>query len=280
MNYTSSSGTRPTSLPNGKRHVVPARLCALRFAKLRIGLVACVLSLGGLFTAPVAAQWQVIDEASIAQDGKNFVETVAHYAKEIAQFEAVLDHYAQQLISLAGMKFTQPVMNTTLVEVPLTQGMDETCPNNTGVTGIANELLQLVAPDFNKPIVASQLQICQQIVMRRNHQYNLTVNMLNRLQGTYSQYLQQYENLAALVGNSQGALAGSQSAIIRGSANLETEMKNWQAQIQTDEQIINYLQSQQAMLGKMAMRGKNTVLGNVVQAATLKLAFDQLNDGQ
>lgn len=275
MNHTSSPSTQTPPPLIGNGHVMPTRQRALR-----IGLLAGMLSLGGLFTTPVAAQWQVIDEAALSQDKSNFVQTLEQYGKEIAQFKSVLDHYAQQLISLAGMEFTQPAMNAILTEVPLSQGVDEACPNNTGVTGIVNELLQLAAPDFDKPIVASQLQICQQIVMRRNHQYNLTVNMLNRLQSTYSQYLQEYERLATLVGSNQGALAGSQSAIIRGSAHLETEMKNWQAQIQTDEQIIHYLQSQQATLGKVAMRGKNTVLGNVVQAATLKLAFDQLNSSQ
>jgi hypothetical protein len=103
--------------------------------------------------------------------------------------------------------------------------------------------------------------------------------MLNRLNGPYSQYLQEFDRIAQLVGTSQGALAGSQADIQRGQANLDTEMRTWQAQIQVDDQMIKYLENQQATLAKSAMRGKNTILGNIVQAATLKIAFDELNSG-
>ena len=250
-----------------------------RLLKLPAAVAFGVASLAGLFANQAQAQWVVVDPSHIAQDAANFATTVGQYAKEIAQYQAVLQHYAQQLISLQNMSFSMPSMNTTFTEVPLTQGVEEACPSDDGVSGIVGSLLQLAAPDFNKPIVASQHEICQQITMRRNHQYNLTVQMLNRLQGPYSQYLQTYEQLASAVGSSQGALAGSQANIVRGTANLDTEMRNWQAQIQTDVEIIKYLEMQQAILGKTAMRGSNTILGNIVQAATLKIAFDKLNNG-
>jgi hypothetical protein len=170
-------------------------------------------------------------------------------------------------------------MDTSYSRIADDAGLEEACPSPKQGLPTIKSLLGLVVPDPNQPIIDNQLRICQQIVLRRNHQYNVTVDMLNRLNGPYSQYLQEFDRIAQLVGTSQGALAGSQADIQRGQANLDTEMRTWQAQIQVDDQMIKYLENQQATLAKSAMRGKNTILGNIVQAATLKIAFDELNSG-
>lgn len=250
-----------------------------RLLKLPAAVAIGVASLTGFFTNQAQAQWVVIDPSHIAQDATNFAQTVIQYGKEIAQYKAVLDHYAQQLISLQNMSFTSVTMDTSYSRIAPDAGLEEACPSPKQGLPSMTDLIGLVVPNPSEPVIDSQLKICQQIVLRRNHQYNVTVDMLNRLEGPYSSYLQTYEQLASMVGSSQGALAGSQANIQRGIANLDTEMRTWQAQIQVDDQMIKYLQDQQATVAKTAMHGKNTIFGNIVQAATLKIAFDELNSG-
>lgn len=249
-----------------------------RQANLILGLaLAC-----GLFANNANAQMAVIDPASIAQAATNFGTTVEHYGKEVAQyakevsaFETQYTHYMQQLISLEHMDFLIPPMSNDFTEIDQTLGVDAECPSPTASSGIGSMIggmLQMVTPDFNQPILVSQQKICQQIVMRRNDKYNLTVRELNRLKG-YQTNITSLANQLGNVGTSQGMLAGTQSNQQLNSDALETEAKEFEAQITADDKVIQLLQYQQTLLAKKAMRGNNTILGTVVQATTLKAAF-------
>ncbi|GAA0693728.1 hypothetical protein ISN75_03250 [Dyella marensis] len=251
-----------------------------RLLKLPATVAFAVVSLSGFYANQAQAQWAVIDPAHIAQDAANFLQTAAQYGKELAQYQAVLQHYAQQLISLQSMSFSSVLtLNTTYTRVDLKDGVADACPSSKDGMPSISDLISLAMPSMNEPVVDAQLKICQQIVMRRNHQYNLTVDMLNRINTVYGGYMQQFEQISQMVGTSQGALAGAQANIVRGQASMDAEVRLWQVQVQADEQIIQYLQSQQAQLGQTAMKGKSSLLGTLVQAGTLKLAFDHLNNG-
>jgi len=251
-----------------------------RLLKLPAAVAFGLASLVGLFANQAQAQWVVVDPSHIAQDAANFGETLAQYGKEIAQYKAVLDHYAQQLISLQSMKFSSVLtLNTTYTRIDEDAGVADACPSSKDGIPSVSSLVSLVMPSSTQPVVENQLKICQQIVMRRNHQYNVTVDMLNRINTVYGTYMQQFEQISSMVGSSQGALAGAQANIVRGQASMEAEVRLWQVQVQSDEQIIQYLQGQQAQLGQTAMKGKSSLLGTIVQAGTLKLAFDHLNSG-
>ena len=250
-----------------------------RLLKLPAAVAFGLASLVGLFANQAQAQWVVVDPSHIAQDAANFATTVGQYAKEIAQYQAVLQHYAQQLISLQSMSFSSVLtLNTTYERVNLTDGVADACPSSKDGVPSISSLVSLAMPSFTDSVADSQLKICQQIVMRRNHQYNVTVDMLNRINTVYGGYMQQFEQISQMVGSSQGALAGAQANIVRGQASMEAEIRLWQVQVQAD-QMIQYLQNQQAQLGQSAMKGKSTLLGTIVQAGTLKLAFDELNSG-
>ncbi|MBT2115652.1 hypothetical protein KK141_07975 [Dyella sp. LX-66] len=251
-----------------------------RLLKLPAAVAFAVVSLSGFYANQAQAQWAVIDPAHIAQDAANFIQTAAQYGKEVAQYAAVLQHYAQQLISLQSMSFSSVLsLDTTYTRIAPDAGVADACPSPKDGVAIIPGLLTLSLPKLQDSVVDSQMKVCQQIVMRRNHQYNVTVDMLNRINTVYGGYAKQFEQISQMVGTSQGALAGAQANIARGQASMDTEMRLWQVQIQSDDQIIKYLESQQAQLGQEAMKGKSTILGTIVQAGTLKLAFDELNSG-
>ncbi|MGO4701110.1 hypothetical protein [Dyella sp. 2RAB6] len=251
-----------------------------RLLKLPAAVALAVVSLTGFYADQAQAQWAVIDPAHIAQDAANFIQTAAQYGKEVAQYASVLQHYAQQLISLQSMSFSSVLsLDTTYVRIADDAGVAEACPSPKDGVPIIPGLLTLSLPKLQDSVVDSQMKVCQQIVMRRNHQYNVTVDMLNRVNTVYGGYARQFEQISQMVGTSQGALAGAQANIARGQASMDTEMRLWQVQVQSDDQIIKYLEGQQAKLGQEAMKGKNTLLGTIVHAGTLELAFSTLNSG-
>lgn len=102
-----------------------------RLLKLPAAVAFGLASLVGLFANQAQAQWVVVDPSHIAQDAANFATTVGQYAKEIAQYQAVLQHYAQQLISLQSMSFSSVLtLNTTYERVNLTDGVGPACCAN------------------------------------------------------------------------------------------------------------------------------------------------------
>lgn len=258
----------------------PRKPLPQRFIRSGLTLVASLAI--GLFTSHARAQWIVNDPASMIQDATNFATTVAHYgeeiaqyAKEVAQFEAVLAHYRQQLISLQHMDFLLPQMSSTFMEIPLTQGVADACPSTgqSAVGFVVSSLLQVAQIDFGESIAVSQQKICQQIVMRNNDKYNLTVKMLNRLQGTYAPNVQSLSGALASIGGGQGALAGNQGNVNMNASALQTEMQQWQGQIQADDRVIAMLEHQQTQLASKALKGSNSILGNVIQAGAFAAAF-------
>ena len=246
------------------------------YSFLRLKSMACSAALVlGLCTASVDAQWVVIDPANISQNLANFAKTVVQYGKDIAQYQAVLAHYQQQLIQLTHMEFTVPQMQNTYAEVPLTQGMDVACPGTGAVSGVINGLISMASSslDLSKSIAQNQMDICQQIVMRQNDKFNQTVKMINRLQTHYAPNLQSLTSQISSVGTSEGAMSGAKGNVEVNTSALETEMRQWQGQIDADDRVIGMLQHTQTILATKAMQGSNTLLGNVVQAAAFQAAF-------
>lgn len=234
-------------------------------------MAACLLS------PSTRAQWVVIDPTQITQDATNFAETIAQYGKEIAQYQAVLEHYRQQLVSLTQMNFSLPTMQNSYQEISQSDMQKlaaDACPSATGnsLSGTVTGLLQIFTPDANKSILENQQKICFQIQFRQMDKYNLTVKMLTRIQD-YSSKMQSISGQLGQVGTSQGAMDGVKANIAANNLAMNTEMQLWDKQVQANDQMISYLQNQQAVQARTMLNGSGTLLGNVIQAATFATAF-------
>lgn len=238
---------------------------------LTAALTVCLLSQN------TRAQWVVVDPTQIAQDGANFAKTVVQYGKEIAQYQAVLEHYQQQLVSLTQMNFGLPTMQNSYEEISQSDMQKlaaDACPSSSegGVAGAVTGLLQIFTPDVNSSILENQHKICMQIQFRKMDKYNLTVKMLKRIE-SYSDKMQSISDQLSKVGTSQGALDSVKGNVDATGLAMSTEMQLWDKQVQADDQLISYLQNQQSVQAKAMLNGSNTLLGNVVQAATFARAF-------
>ena len=239
---------------------------------LALGLAATIATIG-----TAGAQVLVADPTSVASNQQGFAtqlaKTIEQYAKQVQQYATQLQQYQQLLSSVGSLSNglslapsqLQPVTDTAT----LIQGK---CPGAASPSGLVSSLMDSMSSLLTQPISGTQQALCAQIVSMQIDKYNRTVDLLARLHG-YAGQFQQVEDLANAI--STLADTGRVSTQVQKYASaLDTEMADWQAQMQADDAVIATLQSQQAILSHLALRGSNTVLGNVVQAAAFAAAFN------
>jgi hypothetical protein len=146
------------------------------------------------------------------------------------------------------------------------------CPGAAGVsavTDIMNTITTSLAP--GQSIVTAQQQICAQIVQLQVKEYNATATVYNKMP-QYGSALQQLNQLANGF-NSLGGSSSVQTEAQNYTSQLSTDVSEWQAELKSDDAMIQSLQNQQSILARVALHGSNTILGNVVQAGALEAAF-------
>ncbi len=256
-------------------HATPSATADLR-PMLRY-LLALGLAAGMAAVDTAYAQVIVAAPTTVAVNEQGFAtqlaKTVEQYAKQVQQYATQLQQYQQLLSSVGnlgnGLSLTpnqlQPVTNTAA----LIQGK---CSHADNPTVLVSSLMNNMSSLLSQPISQTQQALCAQIVSVQIDKYNRTVELLNRLRGYASQF-QQVESTASAI--STLADTGRVSTQVQKYASaLNTDIGDWQAQMQADDAIVATLQNQQAILGHMALRGSNTVLGNIVQAVTFATAFN------
>lgn len=239
---------------------------------LALGLATCVAAAG-----TAGAQMLVADPVSVASNEQGFAtqlaKTVEQYAKQVQQYATQLQQYQQLLSSVGSLSNglslapnqLQPVTDTAA----LIQGK---CSGAASPAGLVSSLMNSMSSLLTQPIGQTQQALCAQIVSVQIDKYNRTVDLLDRLHG-YAGQFQQLEDIASAI--STLADTGRVSTQVQKYASaLDTDMGGWQAQMQADDAIIATLQNQQAILSRLALKGSNTVFGNVVQAAVFAAAFN------
>jgi len=240
----------------------------VRNASLSVGIVvAC-----GLVAGNVTAQ--AIGGVTV-NNPSSWQQAAAKYLKEYAQYKAVLEHYQQQLVMLTHMDFTVPEMQNNYEEISDSDAQKQAlaaCPSPDGAMNSISGLLQIFTPSANSKILSNQLTICRQIQLRQVDKYNLTVKMMKRLKD-YAKNVPSLQQQAADGGTSEGANSGTKTNIELNAIALESEMQAWRSQIMADDQMISYMQNQQAVQARQILRGSTSLAGRVIQAATFAAAF-------
>ncbi|WP_333679343.1 hypothetical protein [Dyella sp.] len=225
----------------------------LSFYRYSTRLRRCGLALAlTLTTSSACAQWAVIDGANLEANKEGFYSQLQ---QTIHQLETEKLQLEQLISKISGLRFhvdlgkqsLQPVSDAdrdNLVEV--------NCQNNNGgiIGSAVNALTSSLA---SHSIRESQQQICAQIVMAQINKYNLTVGMLNKVQGYHSAFDQVSDIIDNVNTLADSGRAATQTQTY--SNALTTEMANWRAQIEADDAIIRTLEEQQSMLARTALNG-------------------------
>ncbi|BDU22767.1 hypothetical protein [Dyella sp. GSA-30] len=226
----------------------------------KTGLVRVFCFLGLLFVgAGVHAQVIVEDPTSIAKQ-------ISQYATQLDQYNQEIQQYEQLLMKVQGLGTNISFMpNTLTVITDPSELIDQNCPGTPGIQGLITSIASSIS--MSKPIVVSQQQICASIVTLQVDEYNRTVFIVNQL-NQYGGTLQKLNDLANSV-DTLGKTNGATTQAATYSATVAKSMNDWQAAIAGDEALIKALNQQQAILSHVAMKGSNSILGNVVQVGVL-----------
>jgi hypothetical protein len=235
---------------------------------LSLGLGLAFITI--FFGSTVSAQVVVVNPTG---EAKNVFGFAAQLAKTVSQLQQEVAQYEQLLNTVEGLgtniSFTpnqlQPISDYSSL-------IDQNCPSGTSGS-IASSLVTSIASTISptQSLAASQQQLCAQITMVQIDEYNKTVDIANQL-GGLGGTLQKLNQLANEV-NSLGTSAGATTQAETYTATVSSAMNDWQIKVAGDDKLIAALQQQQGILARVAMRGQNTPLGNVIQAGTLAAWF-------
>lgn len=238
----------------------------------------------GLFAAAVDAQIIVVNpietaanelgfSAQLAKSVEQYASQLKQYTTQLAQYKQAIDQYTQILMTVEGLGTNISFTSNKLKPITDYAGyIDQNCPSGASgsiVSSILNAAISSISA--SQSIRESQHQICAQMTLVQIDQYNKTIEISNTLD-TYGGTLQKLNKLANQI-DSLGSASGATTQAETYSATVGFAMTHWQAQMAGDKNLLEALEQQQNVLAKVALRGKSTILGNVVQAATLEAWF-------
>lgn len=263
----------------------PARPMTSRPMLSQASLSALALALlAGFSTGNANAQVFVTDKLHIAASEEGFksqlAQTVSQYVKQGLQYEKQIQQYLQQvqqyeqmLTSVTSLFSSGITLNSgELTPVPdATSYIQASCPGASGGS-ILSDMASIVTSTFTESITTQQQNICAQIVHTQIEKYNATVKVVNDTRQFGEQLQQLTTSLDKLTTQGDSEKATSNAAYQ--SSQIASEMVDWQSQMAKDDAIITTLQQQQGLLAQKALKGSNTILGNVVQAGAFAAAFN------
>ncbi len=239
----------------------------------RLG-VACAM-VAYLVVNVANAQVLVTDNASIDANGASFAkqlkQTVDQYKLQGEQYINEVNQYKQMLSSIDVLKTGLGNMSNQLQ--PITDEgsyVEASCPGGSG--SIMQTLTSSLTSVLGGSIAQQQQGVCAQIVHCQIDKYNNTVAMMNQLNHYAGQFEDVEKKLTSKGTMADDGRAANQAADYNNA--VTTQMAAWQARMQSDDAMISSLQGEQDMLAKKLLRGSNTIMGNLVQAAALKAAFE------
>lgn len=201
-----------------------------------------------------------------AEFGKQAVRWAQQNEHNLAQ----LQHIARQLVGLQRFTNVRQDRLPQLIERNPIDGVDGQCPGNGG--GIAGYLASTIQVRADVSLSQQQNDICRQIAIARNLQFNNSVRLLQRLKFRGTQ-LEQIERARVTVGDRPGELSANGNDVDRFMAATGTDMDEWQSVNDAYERYVQILRSYSAGLSRQALQGKNKVIGSFVQATALKAAL-------
>lgn len=218
-------------------------------------------------------------------DGTLIATTQMSWLTEFAKWTQQLQSWQTQLTNLTNLNFGQLLGTTQLQKIDPNSFAQKACPNTQGLTGMVTSVLgigNLLNSDMTSNIPQSQYNICLSIEFLQADKYNLTVDRVNRLKGGINDQLNKIENLRKSMstfslfggsGKGNADMNALSNEVQRTQIKMTTEDKDYQARMKADNDLISTLQSMQSTLAHIAMKGQNTLLGNIVQTTALATAL-------
>ena len=224
-----------------------------------------------------AAEENVKQAQRWAETHTKWAQDLAHYKDVMNHYGDVMQHYRQQLIELTQLKYKLLQLESQFPKVPDDYGVAEACSSNESLMDEITGVLKSALPSLDGDIRSKQTRICQQIAMTKNRKYNNTVDYLHRIADAATE-LQAIESQRATVDEqsgrvTQGTVAANSNEVARFQSHITEAREQWQGNNMALDAQLSLLETKQSVLAKRAMKGDQTILGQVIQAAALEAAL-------
>lgn len=224
----------------------------------------------------VGAQILVHDQGNITTNEQGFAsqlaKTIDQYTTQLKEYATQLQQYQQMLSGITSLSNGLSLQTNQLQPVTdvasLIRGK---CSDSSSVGGLVSGVMNSMSSLMTQNIAQTQKMICAQIVTVQVDKYNKTVTMLNKM-NSYGAQFQQLESIAEAA-NTFADTGRTSTQVEKYTSAVTTEMANWQAEMKANDAVIDTLRDQQAILGRIALKGSPSLVGTVVQATTFATAF-------
>ncbi|UXA47759.1 hypothetical protein M0D44_15635 [Xanthomonas prunicola] len=174
------------------------------------------------------------------------------------------------------LQFNEPQLENNFVLRDTYYGMDAYCPGASGIGGVIEKMVPISLGSLTgNNLREKQTEVCKQIVIAQNSQYNEAILMIQRLMERARDF-ERVQRQRDGGGDKQGALAANDNEVQRYAARNAMELSHWEARMKAYDIYIAGLKDDQSLLAKRALDGdKNNLFGQVIQAAALKIALSK-----
>jgi hypothetical protein len=205
----------------------------------------------------------------------NQINTYTQKFQDYAQYAAEIKHMTQQLTQL-GQLFNTLGLNMTSINEKTAQDLSDTVKDRcSGNTSILSDVFSSIGLDMNGDIAAQQKVKCIQIVNLQFDQFNEQVRLLKKLKETQAQ-IKKIEGQMA-VSKENGAMDTNVAQTAKLTAQLLADTQYTETVIRTYEGMIKMVEEDQRQLAKRAMKGENTLIGEILSTTALATAL-KVND--
>lgn len=207
---------------------------------------------------------QLNTAAQKVQDKLEYYEQKMRWLRTLQQFQQALIQ-VQAAINSFGLP-TSPMM-TPVAENYL---VAEKCGGNLDFS--LSSMISTFVLDLDGDIKSQQQKVCASIQMMQNRKFNDSVNFMNETLPSMTESLLRVLSIR-LVSNDQGQVQGADSESLRLANDLAVQSQAWQARMQAYDAYISTMTQNQNILATKALKGKNSLVSNLVKTAALKTAL-------
>jgi hypothetical protein len=217
----------------------------------------------------------------------NFV-SVASWFAELEKWATQLQNWQAMASRFNPSAITMALNGTQLKKLDFgdeAKFIEQSCPGSNisiSLSGLINTALSsIINSGVTDDIPKSQLKLCYLIAKLQVDKYNRTVDIVAQINGYAGQVknLQELFNnlsdtIATLTGKPLADITNKMQITQQNMSNMQDMMETYKSSMKADDEAIASLQAMQNNLGRIALRGKPTPIGQAVELVTFKSLFD------
>jgi hypothetical protein len=263
-----------------------------RVTPLRVAVLAGALSLGGVSTANAQfcyAFWMFGAPCPVMESGGALIanvksqidtllrqiEALAEYGEKAARWIRILQQFQDMMNSINSMISTLGLpAGVALERVPENYMVAEKCGVSGDIGSVLSSLMgEMVGFGMNDNTKRKQQELCVSIQRMQNRQFNEIVDYMKDSMGQLNTLRSQLASFRGTGTRTSGDMSGSIYEVEKTNGEIEQKMSEFQARMTAYNTYIKSQKQVQATLAQTTLRGKPSIMGEVIKTAALKTAL-------